>query len=87
MNEFSHKTSGRGIRPRTRRRCGTCTPTATTVSEAAVPESRRTPGAGTAASGFTPCMSCTGHWQTSPAPGTSSCEVKPRRSSPRRRHG
>ena len=44
--------------------CGTCTPTATTVSEAAVPESRRTPGAGIAGSGFTPCMSCTGHWRT-----------------------
>ena len=34
--------------------CGTCAPTATTVSEAAVPESHRTPSAGTAASGFTP---------------------------------
>jgi hypothetical protein len=43
--------------------CCTCTPTATTVSGATAPESRRTPGAAGTASGFAPYMSCTGHSQ------------------------
>ena len=68
MNEFSHKITGRGIIDApagcSAAGCGICTPTATTVSEAAVREPCRTPGAASAASGFAPCMSCTGHWQT-----------------------
>ncbi len=74
MNEFTHKTTGPGIDPRVRRmqrrrvrhlhshrhhRLGGC---------GSQPD--RTPGAATAASGSAPCMSCTGHWQTSPAPAT-----------------
>ena len=68
MNEFSHKNTGRGIHPRARQmqrrrvrhlhshryhRFGGCGSAA--MQDAA---------AASAASGFAPCMSCTGHWQT-----------------------
>ena len=89
MNEFSHKTSGRGIRPRRalrrqmlhlhahrHHRFGGC--------GSGVAQDVRRRGRGVRIHAVHELHR---HWQTSPARATSSCEVKPRISSPRRRYG